>query len=151
MSLADWGTVTWKLFHTLAEKLKDEHQSHIPMLLNQIHMICHNLPCPTCKEHAIQSFKTCHLNKIINKEQLIKFLWEFHNIVNIRKKRNKMGLEDCHKLYKNARTKNIVIDFLNIFSLNARNEKGMMATFHRAKCINNFKRYLREHHLKFNY
>lgn len=150
MSIADWGSVTWTLFHTLAEKLKENNQEHIPLLFGQINNICKNLPCPTCREHAIHSLNTCNKNKINSRENLIRFLWEFHNIVNKRKDIKPMPFEECKELYKKYRTGIVVQNFLNIFSLNARNEKGMMDTFHRARCISQFKTYIVKYHSKFN-
>ena len=61
-----------------------------------------------------------------------------------------MPFEECKELYKNYRTGIVVQNFLNIFSLNARNEKGMMDTFHRARCISQFKTYIVKYHSKFN-
>jgi|TARA_Y100000768_G_scaffold387947_1_gene381130 hypothetical protein len=151
MSIADWGKATWTLFHTLAEKLKENEINHVPVLLKEIINICHHLPCPTCREHAIATIKSCNKSLITNKEQLIIFLWQFHNKVNVKKKRNRMKLEDCQKLYKLAKTGNVIQYFLNIFSLNSKNEKGMMDTFHRAKCIERFKKYILQNHLKFNH
>lgn len=150
MSIADWGKATWTLFHTLAEKLKENEIHHVPVLLNEIINICHHLPCPTCREHAIATIKSSNKSLITNKQQLIRFLWEFHNKVNVKKKRNIMRFEDCKKMYKLANTGNVIQYFLNIFSLNAKNEKGMMDTFHRTKCIEKFKKYILKNHLKFN-
>ena len=48
-----WGEPTWFLFHTLAEKTKD---NYFPTIKNElfsfIKKICNNLPCPECAQHA---------------------------------------------------------------------------------------------------
>ena len=60
-----WGPPTWFLFHTLAHKIKDEHFSKIKTeLLNNIIIICMNLPCPKCSEHATQYMKKINVNTI---------------------------------------------------------------------------------------
>ena len=44
-----WGPCTWYLFHTLAEKVKEESFPLIKeSLISLIIRICSNLPCPEC-------------------------------------------------------------------------------------------------------
>ena len=54
-----WGPCTWFLFHTLAEKIREEHFMKLkPELINIVKNICSNLPCPECKQHAMAKIKT---------------------------------------------------------------------------------------------
>jgi hypothetical protein len=46
MKKKDWGNAVWLLFHTLSEKIKDEHVSELSILVSHISSICYNLPCP---------------------------------------------------------------------------------------------------------
>ena len=82
-----WGEPTWLLFHTLAEKVKDEEFPKIRQeLLNHIMKICNNLPCPSCSQHATQYMRKVNFNAIHTVEDLKKMLYIFHNSVNERKK-----------------------------------------------------------------
>jgi len=150
MSISEWGTATWYLFHTLAYKLKPEHEKHAPILLQQFISICTHIPCPTCREHANNTLKHVKIKSINSKNNLIKFLWEFHNKVNSRLKRNKISLNECNNIYKNAVTKRIILYFIQILSLKANNEKAMLDTFQRQRCINNFNKYIIENISKYN-
>jgi len=151
MSIADWGMATWYLFHTLAEKLKPTEEAHIPLLLRQITAICKHIPCPICKEHAKETLQNAKLYKIKTKSQLIHFLWEFHNIVNQRKDYECISLQTCKNLYVNAKKGKMVQYFIDIMSLNAKNEKAMLDTYHRGQCILRFKKYITENHHRFHH
>lgn len=79
-----WGPATWYLFHTLAEKIKDDR---FLLLKNQLIMliknICTSLPCPDCATHSthlLSTYRNYHL--IHTKEDFKQFLFNFHNIVN---------------------------------------------------------------------
>ena len=63
MSKKEWGNAIWNLFHILSIKLKPEHVSEIPKIVDTITSICGMLPCPICHEHAISI-----LSKIKNKD-----------------------------------------------------------------------------------
>ena len=80
-----WGPCTWFLFHTLAEKIKEERFMELkPGLIDIIKNICSNLPCPDCKQHATAKIKTLNDKAINNKDSLKKALLLFHNEVNKR-------------------------------------------------------------------
>jgi len=81
-----WGEPTWYLFHTLAEKVKEDQFPRIRAeLLNIINTICINLPCPMCAQHATQYMNGLNFNAIQTKQQLKQMLFVFHNEVNKRK------------------------------------------------------------------
>ena len=66
-----WGEPTWFLFHTLAEKIKEEEFLNLRgELLGYIQKICGNLPCPTCAEHASRHLNGINFNTIQTKEDL---------------------------------------------------------------------------------
>ena len=78
-----WGPTTWMLFHTLAEKIKEEHfNTYKSIILKFIIDICRNLPCPTCRNDATKFLRKCKLNLIQDKNQLKLFLHRFHNRIN---------------------------------------------------------------------
>ena len=65
-----WGPATWTLFHTLAEKVKEEHFNEmLPDMLTMIKRICMNLPCPDCSAHAVQFMSKVTANQFDSKEK----------------------------------------------------------------------------------
>ena len=56
------GEAIWFLFHTLAEKIKEEHfQSNKYEMINMVKSICTNLPCPKCSDHATAYMKRLNI------------------------------------------------------------------------------------------
>ena len=142
MKKKDWGNAVWLLFHTLAEKIKDEYTAELPILVTHIVSICNNLPCPDCLQHASKTM--AHVNKstiTANKEALIDFLWKFHNQVNARTKVAAFSKEGLNK-YKQANTMNVVKHFIAIMSATSNNEKTMLYGFHRKLMLKNFIDYI---------
>ena len=112
-----WGEPTWFLFHTLAQKIKDDHFLFIRRdLLNIIYSICTNLPCPICSKHAMDYLNGINFNAIQTKQQLKDALFIFHNVVN---KRKNFPLFDYNQLvekYSKANTQNIIQNFSIYYS-----------------------------------
>lgn len=130
-----WGEPTWLLFHTLAEKVKDEEFPKIRQeLLNHIMKICNNLPCPTCAQHATRYMNGVNFNNIQTKEQLKLFLFAFHNEVNRRKDYEKFNVNDLSK-YKTAMTINVVRNFFYHFSKRSYNVRMAVDSVHRHKML----------------
>jgi hypothetical protein len=81
-----WGQPTWYFLHMLAQRVKDNEFLKIKDgLLRTIYLVCSNLPCPNCSEHAKMHLDKINFNNIKSKDELIKLLFSFHNIVNKRK------------------------------------------------------------------
>ena len=98
-----WGTITWFLFHTLAEKIKPESfENKKNELLKIIFLICNNLPCPECQDHAKETMKSMKINMIKNKEDFQKMLWTFHNMVNKRRRVEQFTYEEFSKTPKHT-------------------------------------------------
>ena len=84
----EWGTVSWILFHWLAANINEDfYQRSRGQLHSIITNIMYNLPCPTCKQHAIQFLKEYDIKKAKTKSQFIQYFYFFHNKVNNRKKK----------------------------------------------------------------
>ena len=150
MKKKDWGNAVWFLFHTLAFKLKDEYISELPNLVSHIFIICNNLPCPNCKSHAVEIMKKgMKGNKLSTKDNLINFLWEFHNSVN-KKIKSDFFTKDKLSIYNNAVTSKIILNFVNILSMSENNSKTMLYGFHRSLYIKNFKKYINDNLHKYN-
>jgi hypothetical protein len=129
-----WGEPFWFLFHTMAEKVKDElFPSVREELLNLIYTICINLPCPDCSKHATQYLNGIHFKRIQSKSELKEMLFIFHNVVNKKKNIPLFSREDLDTKYSNA----LMIPILNNFMVHFRNKKSsiqMIANdFHRER------------------
>jgi hypothetical protein len=95
MNINLWGPACWNLFHTLAEKIKEDHFPIIGQhLYNQILLICQNLPCPDCALHAKQFLSKINPTSLKNKHDLKNLLYVFHNKVNETKQKSLFKYED---------------------------------------------------------
>ena len=145
-----WGPIIWTYFHTIAEKIKPEYESEIPLLYNTIKNICSYLPCPDCSRHATMFLSKVKKDRIRTKNDLIRLLWTFHNNVNQRLKKPEITLDECLNKYKKAITIQVIKKFLLLFSISSRNSKMMMDDFHRKKLFNEINNYFKNNIHKFN-
>jgi len=135
-----WGEPIWFLFHTLAEKVREDKFLFVrEKLLNLINIICNNLPCPICAEHAKIYLKGINFKSIQTKAQLKEFLWTFHNSVNIRKKYPLFSREELDEKYKTAITINIINNFMNVFSKKSMSIRLIADDLYRARLIGDLK------------
>tara|TARA_R110002072_G_scaffold178994_2_gene334939 strand:- start:207 stop:662 length:456 start_codon:yes stop_codon:yes gene_type:complete len=142
MSKQQWGNATWYLFHTLAEKLKPEFSSEASELFRQIKLLCGNLPCPDCTNHATETLNSANVRAINNRENIIEFIWQFHNKVNARTGKPQFTREECKRKYSCAITRIIFTNFISVFKMNARNDKAMMHSYRRQKSTQVFEKYM---------
>ena len=111
-----WGEPTWFLFHSLAQKVKEEHFAIVKNeLINTIYTICKNLPCPMCATHATQFMNSVNFSTIQNKKDLIDLLWRFHNEVNVKKNVPIFPYEQLQEKYSRANLVNIIQLFMYHF------------------------------------
>jgi len=138
----EWGTVTWKLFHWLAANIDEEFYAKSHKVLHGIiRNILYNLPCPTCRNHAIEFSKQYDIGRAKTKAQFIQYFYFFHNKVNTRKsykipdrsilemytKMNGVAvINDWVQKFKNNLGINMN-DFMN--KQNIENAKGLMLNF----------------------
>tara|TARA_Y100000590_G_scaffold464086_1_gene632569 strand:+ start:1638 stop:2075 length:438 start_codon:yes stop_codon:yes gene_type:complete len=110
-----WAEPTWFFFHCFAEKINPIFfLNNKKICLKIICEICDNLPCPMCKNHANLYIRNNNINNIRNKNDLIKYLYVFHNYVNIKTGKKKVDINILEK-YKNGIFINISIYFLKNF------------------------------------
>ena len=80
-----WGNPTWFFFHIYVEKISpDFYNTNYKRCIGVIKYI-YNLPCPFCKN--INILKINPIDKMVTKDLLRVYLFNFHNWVN--KKLNK--------------------------------------------------------------
>lgn len=145
MSKSVWGPATWTLLHTLAAKvIESEFTKERTSLIEFIHEICGCLPCPECRSHALSNLKAARMNLITTKQQLIDFLYEFHNRVNQQTKKPLASRATLDQ-YEKLNTREVVNKFCMIYTLNSKISKLMSDNFARQLLIKRFVSYLKDH------
>lgn len=140
-----WGEPTWFLFHTLAQKVKDEHFAKIRLeLLQIISMICSNLPCPMCSTHATQYIKKMPFYSIQTKQGLKDMLYQFHNEVSKNKNLPQFPYDELDAKYSSANTMNIIQNFLFYFQDKSKSIRMIADDMHRLRMVNTLKTWFSE-------
>lgn len=142
MNKKEWGNAIWYFMHTISYKLKEEHTNKANEIMNLFYNLCINTPCPYCSEHAKNTLNKLNIKKIVKKEDLIKVLFEFHNIVNKRINKELFTIEEFNDKYKKANTLNIVNYFFIIMNKKINNEKAMIYTMNRKIIVNKIYNYI---------
>ena len=144
-----WGPSTWIFFHTIAEKIKEESFPVVGVqLFSFIKRICHFLPCPDCTGHAKKFLGTITPNSFKTKENLINYLYIFHNNVNIRKNKPQYSTTDLKK-YESSDLINTYNTFVKVY--NTKGDLRMLTdTFHRTRLLTEFRQWLMTNIRHFN-
>jgi hypothetical protein len=138
-----WGAPTWYFFHTIAAKIKPEQfEEYKSQILQMITNICNNLPCPSCTEHAKQYIQRMNNSSIICKNDLIQFLFVFHNTVNERKRKPVFLYDDLIEKYKKANLINITNNFLYYFKMEHHSVRMIADGMHRKRTATNIQKWL---------
>jgi len=138
-----WGEPIWFLFHTLAQKVKEDSFPLIKDdLLNNIYSICSYLPCPACANHAIEYLNKINFNTIRTKDDLISMLYLFHNEVNKRKNVALFDFSYLKKKYSSAITINILKNFMQTFEKRSKSNRMISTEFHKKNYIIQLKQWL---------
>lgn len=100
---AVWGPSFWFTLHNGSSKYPVKaskiHQERMKGFILGIPMM---LPCSGCKPHAIAYIESIKpkLNTIVSgRDNLFKFFVDFHNEVNERYNKKKMGYHEAYKMY----------------------------------------------------
>lgn len=140
-----WGNSIWYLFHTLAEKINaTKFQEQKNNLFEIVKIICSNLPCPECSDHASKELRRVNINNINDKETFKLFLLEFHNRVNTRLQKPQFTLDELNNKYKLAKLNGILHNFNIVYNAPIPNEKMMAHSFHRNSQNNQLNKRLNE-------
>jgi len=138
-----WGEPTWYLFHTLAEKVRQDTFPKIKNeLLSMIYRICNNLPCPDCTNHATRYLQGINFSSIKSKRDLQEMLWRFHNVVNHRKHYDIFPLNGVSSKYRRANTANIIRNFLQHYDRRGYSMRAGTDGFHRTRMVSAFKTWM---------
>lgn len=142
-SATSWGPATWYLFHTIIEKIKPESFSIIRTdLINIIKNVCSMLPCPDCANHStllLSTYKNYHL--IQTQEDMKKFMFEFHNMVNINAKHPQQSINVLDR-YKNVRLNQIFQYWYKHYDTKGISRTFMINSIHREITKKNVQEFL---------
>ena len=98
-----WSIPTWLFLHTMAEKINEDFLvRHKVQVVQIVKLICGNLPCPYCREHATKYCRSLKPENIRKKQDLIDYLFVFHNSVNARLRKPRFSQSQLEK-YKRGR------------------------------------------------
>tara|TARA_Y100001958_G_scaffold109421_1_gene76981 strand:+ start:144 stop:599 length:456 start_codon:yes stop_codon:yes gene_type:complete len=138
MEKALWGRITWYLFHTIAEKIKQEYFVIAKAtLILFIRQICANLPCPVCAQHAKDHLSKVNFELIQTKDHLKQFVFAFHNRVNMDLEKPTASIDILSK-YESANFDKILDMFIKIHHNESYSNKFMMKKHYRNEGIKNF-------------
>ena len=151
MLIQEWGNATWYLFHTLSYKLKETESNHANELLMLFVGICQNLPCPVCREDATKMLNTSKTRLVTTRSDLLRFMWQFHNLVNNKLGKPEMTYDEHIKKYERANTNKIVQLYVHVMSKNANNARAMLDSFKRQDNTKDFTNYFGENIHRFHH
>ena len=127
-----WGNTIWYLFHTIAEKIDElKFIEQKDNLFKVVKIICQNLPCPDCSDHATKELSRVNIKNINDKMTFKLFLLEFHNRVNERLNKPKFTIDELNTKYKSANFQAILNNFNIVYNTTVYSEKMLSHTFHR--------------------
>jgi len=142
-TLEEWGPATWRFFHTVAAKIREESFPIIgKQLLHLIVQVCHNLPCPECKEHATQFMAKMNHSTIKEKKHLKNMLYTFHNIVNRRKHKPLFNYEKIDATYERLNLIEVYNTFIKYFHTRG-NMQMISESFHRSQLLAKLQQWLK--------
>jgi len=135
-----WGPPVWRLFHCMAEHIREEKFSEFKQpIFTIIKQICAFLPCPDCSKHATEFFRRVEISKIIKKQDFRNLLYIFHNMVNKRLRRPMF-----YVLHLNQYSKIPIYYALNIFleTFHTRGNMNLLTeSFHRGMVVKNIRQF----------
>ena len=144
MSKSVWGPATWSMLHCLVLKLKDETPKEtIEYVKDIILSICYNLPCPYCAAHARSVIEKSDYTRINDLLTLKVFIFNFHNKVNEKLKKQNMDYSSHLEKYKNVKLIDVVNTFIKVFN-NNNGTTMMLYSFHKSQVTQKIKKYFRE-------
>ena len=141
MTTSYWCPPCWNLFHTLSYKIKNYNEFALIKndFWNVLISICTNLPCPICKEHATKLILSANKKLILQSNRNLQlFFIDFHNKVNINKRKPLFSIEQADNIYINLSTKNVILAFIESFNVKYRNMTLMNNTFNKNNMIKEF-------------
>jgi hypothetical protein len=150
MKKSVWGPLYWYTLHCLVIHIQDEYfESERNNIINTINSIITNLPCPTCKQHAMAMFKRRKLNKIMNKDDLINELYLMHEEVNKRLNKKSFTYDEHIALYQRMSPLKIFKMFIDMNVKDKISINMLTSKFHLKIFCESFRKYMMSNSYKF--
>ena len=112
-----WGPPTWLFFHSFAEKIhEDFYSKEYQKCFSIIKNICSSLPCPICQQHASSYLRRVNVHALRKKEDFKRFLFNFHNYVNVNSKKKTENINILKKYEKSIFVNVAKYFFQNFYS-----------------------------------
>jgi len=136
MQKSVWGPATWKVIHCTAFKAnKNIKKDELDELKGIISRIMSNLPCPYCTSHALSYLQSTNFKSIHNINDLILYLFNFHNSVSMRINKPTITIEEHNTIYSEMNLVNTVQKFIDVYKNNTTSVTMMLYNFHRKKMV----------------
>ena len=145
LSIKTWGNIVWLFLHTFAEKVNEETFSNKKHnIINLLRVICRNLPCPECAEHATKYIGAIELEKYINtKKDLKDFIFVFHNKINQKLNKPNFNKDKLDSEYSNVDINKAYQDLLKVYTSKIPSAKLMINNLSRTSSPNLIKNYMK--------
>ena len=139
-----WGPAIWTLFHTLADRIREDAYEFIfPSLFNIITRICKYLPCPECANDATIFLARIKHSDLRTKTQFKNTFYLFHNYVNAKKRKRLFNYSNIN-VYNKFKLVNVINNFINNYQTKG-NMKLINESFQRQFVINDFKNFIKKY------
>ena len=146
-----WGKHIWNLIHAMTVLVKDEEFPRIKTeMLNMLFMICTNLPCPICSDHAKEYLKGINFQAIQTKAQCMTLFYQFHNFVNNRKNQPVFPQTQLEETYKTAILNNMLTNFEIAFRDHTYNPKHIYDQHVRSRVLQSFIQWFQKNRASFD-
>lgn len=140
-----WGPPIWTLFHTLAERIREDAYPLVSLqLFNIIVKICKFLPCPDCSNDASIFLAKINNSDLKTKQQFKNLFYIFHNYVNSKKKKPLFNYTNI-VIYSKYKLSSVINNFIANYQTKG-NIKLLTESFQRQIIIKDFKTFI----LKYN-
>ena len=148
MRIKIWGPATWNLLHTICEKIyEDKFDNTKYDLYKLIALICVSVPCPICRDHAINYLKTNKIENCTTKQSLKLYVYNLHNQASINAKNTQFDLDILNK-YTNFSFVEIFNTYITIY--NANKTDDLQYSFRRRINLKEIKQLLVKNTTNFN-
>lgn len=95
-----WGQPTWFFFHIFIEKISPSYYNNNSQKCIKMYKdICNHLPCPFCRTDALKYIKDNPIEKMITRDLMKSYLFNFHNHVN-KKLKKQLCMPEILDIYK---------------------------------------------------
>ena len=136
-----WGSHTWTLFHTMAEKINEnDYVRLLPQLWALIKRICTLLPCPDCSQHATRFLAKIKKEDIATKTDFKNMFYLFHNTVNVRKNKPLYNHINMDK-YNTVSLQVAFNNFVAVYNTRG-NMRQLAETFQRSLIVKDLKNFI---------